>query len=205
MPTTSLSWVNSDVDNKRMTWPELTGLAIALAMDAFAVAIVTGLLLKPPTRRQVFRLAFHFGLFQALMPAVGWLAGTAVHRYFSVFDHWLACALLVLVGGKMVWEALFEVEERRSTSDPTSGWSLLVLSVATSIDALAVGLSLAMIRDTIIIPAIVIGLVAALFTATGMVLGRRVGVLWGRRAEVVGGVILVGIGIKIVWEHLVDS
>lgn len=205
MSSTSLTWGDSEVDNERMTHLELAALAVALAMDAFAVAIVTGLLLRPLTRRHVFRLAFHFGLFQALMPTIGWLAGTAVHRYFSAFDHWLACALLVLVGGKMVWGALFEEEERRSMSDPTSGWSLVVLSVATSIDALAVGLSLAMIGDTIIVPAMVIGLVAALFTATGMVLGRRIGVLWGKRVEVVGGVILVGIGIKIVWEHMVSS
>ena len=185
-----------------MGWLSLLALAAALAMDAFAVAIVTGLTLKPMTRRHVFRLAFHFGLFQALMPTIGWAAGTAVHKYISAFDHWVAFALLASVGGKMVWGAFHGEDDGKAPDDPTSGWSLVVLSVATSIDALAVGLSLAMIGSTIVIPAVVIGLVAAAFTATGMVLGRRIGSLWGKRVEVVGGLILIAIGVKIVMEHL---
>jgi putative Mn2+ efflux pump MntP len=186
-----------------MGWVSLLALACALAMDAFAVAIVTGLTLNPMTRRHVFRLAFHFGLFQALMPTLGWLAGTAVQRYISAFDHWVAFALLACVGGKMLWGAVHD-DGRASPkpNDPTSGWSLVLLSVATSIDALAVGLSLAMIGSTILVPAVVIGLVAAAFTATGMVLGRRIGAFWGKRVELVGGLILIGIGVKIVVEHL---
>jgi putative Mn2+ efflux pump MntP len=124
-----------------MGWISLLALACALAMDAFAVAIVTGLTLSPITRRHVFRLAFHFGLFQALMPTLGWLAGAAFHRYISSFDHWIAFGLLSLVGGKMLWEALGGHQgERAEPNDPTSGWLLVALSVATSIDALAVGL-----------------------------------------------------------------
>jgi manganese efflux pump family protein len=181
----------------------LLALAVALAMDAFAVAIVTGLTLNPMTRRHVFRLSFHFGLFQALMPTIGWLVGAAVYRYISAFDHWVAFGLLAFVGGKMLWEAGHDDKgESPRTIDPTAGWSLVVLSVATSIDALAVGLSLAMIGSTIVVPAVVIGVVASGFTGAGMVLGRRIGALWGKRVEVVGGLILVGIGVKIVVEHL---
>ncbi len=187
-----------------MTSPGLLALALALAMDAFAVAIVTGLTLDPLRRRQIFRLAFHFGLFQALMPAIGWLAGKAIHGYIAAFDHWIAFTLLAFVGGKMVWGALRGREEERTAVDPTTGWQLVVLSVATSIDALAVGLSLAMIRSPIVVPAVVIGLVAALLTTLGMILGRRVGVLWGRRVEVLGGVILLGIGLKILLEHVLS-
>jgi len=187
---------------KQMGWLSLLALAVALAMDAFAVAIVTGLTLNPMTRRHVFRLAFHFGLFQALMPTIGWLAGNAVHRYISAFDHWIAFGLLAFVGGKMLWGALHGEGDAKATADPTSGWPLVFLSVATSIDALAVGLSLAMIGSTIVVPVVVIGIVAAAFTATGMVLGRRIGSLWGKRVEVIGGLILIGIGIKIVIEHL---
>jgi len=186
-----------------MGWISLLALAVALAMDAFAVAIVAGLTLKPISRRQVFRLAFHFGLFQALMPTLGWLAGTAVHKYIAAFDHWIAFGLLAFVGGRMLWEAVHNQEgEPSESNDPTSGWSLVVLSVATSIDALAVGLSLAMLGSMIVVPALVIGIVAASFTALGMVIGRRIGLIWGTRVEVLGGLILVGIGIKIVIEHL---
>jgi len=186
-----------------MGWVSLLALACALAMDAFAVAIVTGLTLNPMTRRHVFRLSFNFGLFQALMPVVGWLAGTAVHRYIAAFDHWVAFGLLAFVGGKMLWEAArHDKKEGSPPADPTKGWSVVVLSVATSIDALAVGLSLAMIGSPIVVPAVVIGVVAAAFTAAGMVLGRRVGAYWGKRVELVGGLILIGIGIKIVIEHL---
>ncbi|MCE5306881.1 MAG: manganese efflux pump MntP family protein [Acidobacteriales bacterium] len=186
-----------------MGWISLLALACALAMDAFAVAIVTGLTLNPLTPRQVFRLAFHFGLFQALMPMLGWLAGTIVQKYISTLDHWIAFGLLAFVGGRMIWGALHDQESgRRTLIDPTTGWSLVVLSVATSIDALAVGLSLAFLGSTIFVPALVIGIVAASFTSVGMVIGRRVGSIWGERVTVLGGLILIGIGIKIVIEHL---
>ena len=185
-----------------MDWISLIAVACALAMDAFAVAIVSGLTLNPLTGRHVFRLAFHFGLFQALMPVIGWAAGTAVYRYIAAADHWVAFCLLAFVGGRMIWGALHENPEKKALNDPTSGWTLVVLSIATSIDALAVGLSLAMIGSDIIIPAIVIGLVAAAFTVTGMLLGSRIGSLWGRRVEALGGIILVAIGAKIVIEHL---
>jgi manganese efflux pump family protein len=186
-----------------MDWLSILAIACALAMDAFAVAIVAGLTLNPLTRRQIFRLPFHFGLFQALMPIIGWIAGKAVHRYISEFDHWVAFGMLAFIGGRMLWGAVHgDKEDRKSTADPTSGWTLILLSVATSIDALAVGLSLAMVGSPILVPAIIIGLVAAAFTLTGMLLGRRIGSLWGKRVELLGGVILLAIGIKILMEHL---
>lgn len=184
-----------------MGFVTLLALAVALALDAFAVAIVAGLGLQPLTRRHVLRLAASFGAFQALMPALGWLAGKAVHAYISDFDHWIALALLALVGGKMILGAFGGEDEAAPATDPTSGWTLLMLSIATSIDALAAGLSLAMIGEGIAVPALVIGLVAAAFTAAGMVLGRRVGALWGKRVEVVGGIVLIAIGVRIVIEH----
>lgn len=186
-----------------MDWLSLLALACALAMDAFAVAIVTGLTVSPLTRRHVFRMAFHFGLFQALMPVAGWLAGTAVHRHIAAFDHWIAFGLLAFVGGRMVWGALgAEHGERLASGDPTSGWALVLLSLATSVDALAVGLSLAMLGSRIVVPAVVIGVVAAAFTVVGMALGRRIGSIWGQRVEVTGGLILLGIGVRILVEHV---
>ena len=181
----------------------LFATACALAMDAFAVAVVAGLTLNPLTKRHLFRLPFHFGFFQALMPIIGWNAGKAVYRYISEFDHWLAFGLLAFIGLRMLWGATRgEMENKKSFKDPTSGWALVLLSVATSIDALAVGLSLAMIGSPILYPALIIGLVACAFTVSGLLLGRRIGSLWGKRMEALGGGILIVIGIKILAEHL---
>jgi len=181
----------------------ILGLALALALDAFAVSLGLGLSLSPATGRQTFRLAFHFGLFQFLMPVVGWAAGGTLVRYIETYDHWVAFALLLGVGGKMISESLKPERDAASRrSDPTRGASLLVLSLATSVDALAVGLSLAALRVAIIFPAVVIGIVAFAMTVLGMMLGPALGKVIGRRAELLGGVILILIGIKILIDHL---
>lgn len=185
-----------------MGWLSLLVMAVALSTDAFAVAIVTGLSLDPVGRRQVFRMSFHFGLFQALMPMIGWAAGAAVRDRIADYDHWVAFGLLVFVGGRMAIGAVLGGEGTKAALDPTRGWNLLLLSVATSIDALAVGLSLAMLSATIVFPALVIGTITAALTALGMRLGRSIGVLWGRRVEVAGGLVLIGIGLKIVIDHI---
>jgi len=180
----------------------LLAIAVALAMDAFAVAIVAGFTLNKITGRHVFRLAFHFGLFQAIMPVLGWAGGVVLHRHIAHIDHWIAFGLLAFVGGKMILASIQGEEGKPAATDPTSGWQLVILSIATSIDALAVGLSLAMIGSTIVVPSVVIGIVAAGFTVVGMLLGRRVGTRWGNRVETLGGLILVAIGLKIVIEHM---
>ncbi len=170
-------------------------------MDAFAVALGTSLALPRLTGRHLFRLGWHFGLFQALMPIAGWLAGLTVQRWIVAIDHWIAFGLLLFIGVRMIREAIAG-EEERSGTDPTRGWSLVLLSVATSIDALAVGLTLAMLGISIWFPALIIGLVAGGLTLCGMVLGRRIGAAWGPRVEIAGGVILIAIGLKILVEHL---
>jgi len=180
----------------------LFGIALALAMDAFAVALGTGMNLATLTGRHLFRLGFHFGLFQALMPVVGWLAGLTIQKQVAAWDHWIAFALLAFVGGKMLKEAFADHDEKRADSDPTRGLSLVLLSVATSIDALAVGFSLSMLGVSIWTPALVIGLVAGVLTVVGMLLGRKAGDQWGPRVEIVGGLVLIGIGVKILAEHL---
>ncbi len=186
-----------------MDWWYLLALATALAMDAFAVALVVGLSLRPLTRRHVFRLSFHFGLFQALMPAIGWSAAVSVHRHVAAVDHWVAFGLLASIGGRMIWNASRGgAGAPPAAADPTAGWSLVLLSVATSVDALAAGFSLGLIGSAILAPVAVIGIVAAGFTVLGMRLGRRIGSGWGRRVEILGGLILIGIGIKIVLQHL---
>ena len=179
------------------------GIAFALALDAFAVSLGLGLSLKPATGGQTFRLAFHFGLFQFLMPVVGWAAGETLIRHIEKYDHWVAFALLLGVAGKMVFESLRpEKDLATERSDPTRGVSLLVLSVATSLDALAIGLSLAALHVAIIFPAVVIGVVAFAMTVAGMKIGPVLGKLIGRRAELLGGTVLLLIGIKILVDHL---
>jgi putative Mn2+ efflux pump MntP len=179
----------------------LTGLALALAMDAFAVALGTGAVLSRLTGRHLFRLGFHFGLFQALMPVIGWLAGLTIMQWVEAWDHWIAFSLLAIIGGRMIYEA-FSDEEKTDDRDPTKGLSLVLLSIATSIDALAVGFSLSVIGVSIWMPALVIGLVAGVLTIAGMLLGGRIGDRWGTRVEIFGGLVLIAIGIKILIEHL---
>lgn len=181
----------------------ISAIAVALAMDAFAVSIAAGVMLKNVSFRQTFRLSWHFGLFQALMPVIGWSAGSTLRVYIETYDHWIAFGLLLFIGFKMIREAFKndgEIEERK---DPTKGLTLVVLSIATSIDALAVGLSLSMLSVAIWIPACIIGIVAGSFTIVGLQLGRRVGsaVKLGFYAEVLGGVVLIIIGFNILRGH----
>jgi len=182
-----------------MDTPTLFGIALALAMDAFAVALGAGVTLQHLTGRRLFRLSFHFGLFQALMPVLGWLAGQTLVQWIAAWDHWIAFALLAFVGGRMIKES-FE-EEKADSSDPTRGATMVMLSIATSIDALAVGFSLSLLGVSIWGPAVVIGLVAGALTLVGMLLGDRVGSRWGSRVEILGGLVLIAIGLKILWEH----
>lgn len=180
----------------------LFGIAVALAMDAFAVALGVGLTVSPLTKRHLFRLGFHFGMFQALMPILGWLAGLTVRHYIESYDHWIAFGLLIFVGGKMLHEAFQDEAHNEAKEDPTKGFTLIILSIATSIDALAVGLTLAMLNVSVWLPSIVIGIVAGVLTVVGMLLGRRAGTVWGKRVEIFGGIVLCGIGIKILVQHL---
>lgn len=179
------------------------GIAFALAMDAFAVSLGISTAFKGTTKRQSLRVAFHFGFFQFLMPILGWSAGQSVQEYIQAFDHWVAFGLLLFIGGKMIYESFeFRKKEKKYESDPTKGLSLLLLSVATSIDALAVGLSLALLGVGIIYPAIVIGLVAFIITLFGMKIGALLGNLIKKRGELLGGVVLILVGLFILLEHL---
>ncbi|MBT3358450.1 MAG: manganese efflux pump [Rhodospirillales bacterium] len=181
---------------------ELLAISVALAMDAFAVAVASGIVLKTVSARQTFRLAWHFGLFQAMMPVIGWFLGLSVRSYIEDYDHWIAFVLLGYIGIRMIREA-FEENEAQDRKDPTKGMTMVVLSVATSIDALAVGLSLSMLGLSIWFPAAVIGVVALLFTGVGLHLGRSVAKAKsiGKFAELLGGGVLIAIGGKILWEH----
>jgi len=190
------------LERESIDFATLSGISVGLAMDAFAVAITSSMILRGATARQTFRFAFHFGLFQFLMPVLGWTAGLTVERWVAAWDHWVAFGLLFFIGGKAALSALRHRENEEPAGDPTRGISLVVLSIATSIDALAVGFSFALLKVHIWYPSVVIGLAAAAFTTLGMQLGRRLGGLLGRPAEFLGGLVLIGIGLKILAEHL---
>jgi putative Mn2+ efflux pump MntP len=178
-------------------------LAVALAMDAFAVSIASGVSLRTVSARQTFRLAWHFGLFQAMMPVIGWSAGFTIRSRIEAYDHWVAFALLVFVAQGMLRSAFKGESVDADPKDPTKGMTMVMLSVATSIDALAVGLSLSMINVSIWTPALIIGLVAGGFTTAGMHLGKVIGNMaqLSRWAEMTGGLVLLVIGVNILREH----
>ncbi|MCJ8499083.1 manganese efflux pump MntP family protein [Desulfatitalea alkaliphila] len=185
-----------------MTLLNIAALAVALAMDAFAVAIAAGIKLGRVSLRQTFRLAWHFGFFQAAMPVVGWVAGLTIRESIARYDHWVAFGLLLFVAQGMLRDA-FRGDNGTPSRDPTKGWTLVMLSLATSLDALAVGLSLSLIEVDIWAPALLIGLVAAAFTTLGLHLGKRLtrATLVRRYADAIGGLVLLTIGLNILRQH----
>ena len=177
-------------------------IAIGLSADCFAVAIGGSMTQKSISLLQVFRVSLSFGLFQAFMPVLGWLAGQTIVDLIASYDHWVAFILLLAVGGRMLWESFKSRQSNNKKADITRGLLLLTLSLATSIDAFAVGLSFAFLTVNIVLASSTIGATAFVITAFGFLAGIRAGRLIGRRAEAIGGIILVAIGLRIVISHI---
>lgn len=181
-------------------------LAVGLAMDATAVSAARGMAVPRIRARHVFLVAAFFGGFQALMPVVGWLVGTRIGPLLQRWDHWIAFVLLGAIGGKMLWEARGakdgDDDSARPVSDPFGMKVMFVLAVATSIDALAVGITLPMLHAPFVLSLVTIGVTTAILSIVGLFAGRRFGAILGRRLDVVGGLVLIGLGIKILVEHL---
>jgi putative Mn2+ efflux pump MntP len=175
-------------------------IAIGLAMDAFAVSISSGLTIKNLRIGHAVKIGVFFGFFQALMPVVGWLAGLSLKGFVSDVAHWVAFGILCFIGGKMIYEALLIEKAERNTS-ALSVVVLIGLSVATSIDALAVGIIFALQNVTIITPVIIIGLVTFFMSYSGVCIGRTFGAFAEKKIEVLGGLVLIGIGFKILLQH----
>jgi putative Mn2+ efflux pump MntP len=175
-------------------------LAIALGVDAFSVAIGIGAANVKKSWSPVLRLASAFGMFQFIMPIIGWLAGLTIVNIIAGYDHWVAFALLGYIGGKMIWEG-FETEKEEEKSDQTKGLPLLLLSIATSIDSLAVGFSFSVLKTPILFSAIIIGIVCSLMTATGMLFGKGLAGIFGKKVSIFGGIVLMAIGVKILIDH----
>jgi putative Mn2+ efflux pump MntP len=176
-------------------------IALGLSADCFAVALGGGISRQSLNWRARLRVAVSFGAFQALMPALGWLAGKTIVDLIAAYDHWVAFGLLAAVAGRMIFESFRPEHERRET-DITRGLLLVTLSVATSIDALAVGLSFAFIDVNILAAGATIGVVAFLVTMIGFAVGRRAGRAVGKRAETLGGIILIAIAMRILLSHI---
>ena len=193
-------------------------IAIGLSMDAFAVSVTNGIIIKDLKIGHALKIGLYFGAFQALMPLAGWLAGSQFKDYITSVDHWIAFGLLAFIGGKMIWEAFGEKDEEGEAiegmcevaisaqgtvcEDTLRTGRLLVLAVATSIDALAVGISFAFLSVSIIWAAALIGLITFAICFAGVFIGNKFGGLLKKKAEIVGGLILVLIGLKILFEHI---
>ena len=181
-------------------------ISLGLSMDAAAVSICSAMTAPKFRWRDAALISFTFGLFQAVMPMLGYAAGKSFNSWFSEFDHWIAFGLLAAVGAKMIYEGLFarkSEDKIRETAHLASDFRLLLfMAVATSIDALAIGVSLSMLGMGILLPSLIIGCVTFLMSFIGSSAGKRIGQRFGSKIEAVGGLILIGIGVKILVEHL---
>ncbi len=179
----------------------LTLIAFSLSLDCFAVSLTGGALNKKPDIRKGIKLASYFGLFQAIMPLIGWFLGQGFSRILSNYDHWVAFVLLAGIGIKMIYESFKKCPKKKT--DVCRYPTILLLSVATSIDALVVGISLGLLNTNVLISVAVIGIFAFGLTMAGYQIGAKLGPLFGNKVEILGGLILIGIGIKILVENLV--
>jgi len=214
-------------------------IAVGLAMDAFAVSISSGVIIKKRELRSALTIALFFGLFQAIMPIIGWLAGFGLRDFIAGFDHWIAFGLLCIIGCKMIYpvrkkqrstssgqiacceilpnqihpliertgfsngvDESTKLEPTENKTDPLNIYVLFILSIATSIDALAIGLSLSFLNVSIILPVVIIGVVTFSLSFFGVYIGNKFGHFFEKKIEIIGGLILIGIGIKILIEHL---
>jgi putative Mn2+ efflux pump MntP len=176
-------------------------IAIGLSMDALAVSIAHGFAMKRLRLNKAIRMALFFGFFQMLMPIVGWFCGVGFKKIISGFDHWVAFLLLTLIGIKMIYESTKLKEEDERKSD-VGIYLLLMLSIATSIDALAVGLSLSLLKVAIVMPAVIIGVITFSLSLAGVAAGSRFGHFFENKIEMLGGAILICIGLKILLQHI---
>jgi len=177
-------------------------IAVGLAMDAFAVSIASGIVIREARISHALKFGVLFGGFQLLMPLLGWLLSVNFAKEIAAFDHWIAFVLLAFIGGKMLLSARRSEEEPMEEAQLLSAGNMLLLALATSIDALAAGIGIAVTGANICSAASVIGVVAFGFSFCGVLLGKQMGALAGKRVELLGGLILIGIGLKILVEHL---
>jgi len=176
-------------------------IALSLAADCFAVCISAGASNISFNTGRLLKVAFTFGFAQFVMTVIGWFAGSFIEHLIFPFDHWIAFGLLLFIGGRMIWESFHEKESEKAV-DISRGWLLITMAIATSIDALAVGLSFAIIQIDIWTSGGIIGVVSFIVSLIGFWLGKKASAIMGKRAELVGGLILIAIGLRILLGHL---
>lgn len=176
-------------------------IALSLAMDAFAVSIANGVSVTDFGKKEALKQGVYFGLFQFLMPLLGWLLGISVKNAMEAIDHWIAFFLLALIGGSMIWESLKQEEEEKSITILTNK-NLVLQAIATSIDALAVGVSFAILQVNIVYASAIIGVVAFVLSYIGGMLGKHLGAFLQKKASIAGGIVLIAVGVKILLEHM---
>ncbi|MGZ2368261.1 manganese efflux pump MntP [Ancylomarina sp. YFZ004] len=184
-----------------MSFVEIILIAISLAMDSFAVSITAGLILKEFSPKHFIRIAFYMGFFQALMPVLGWMIGVSFQHYIVSFDHWVAFFLLLALGGKMIYDDL-KCEDDHCCFDPQKRLVVMGLALATSIDALVVGVNFAFLDMSITMPIYTIGITSFVLSFIGIFIGCQVGTKVKLKFTLIGGVILIGLGSNILYEHL---
>lgn len=178
-------------------------LSLGLAADAFAVAVSSGLAIKHMKVNKALKIALFFGGFQALMPVIGWLIGLSFSFWITPIDHWIAFGLLSFIGGRMIYESL-QSEESEKKFNPLDTGTLITLSVATSIDALAVGIGFAVLKDSIAPAVTAIGFITFFLAFAGVFIGHKCGNLFANKIEILGGAILIFIGSRILFMHLTE-
>lgn len=183
-----------------MNFLEVITISIGLAFDAFAVSLSSGTLKICQNFPARLRISFGFGFFQFIMPIIGWVLGNQISSHLMIFNQWIAFGILVFIGIKMITESR-KPEHIKIKRDPSKGLELLLLSLATSIDALAVGFSLALINVEILYPAIIIGIVTAIFSVVGVLIGQVFGKILSQKTEIFGGIILIIIALKILLDN----
>lgn len=184
-----------------MSFFEVFLIAISLAMDSFAISITAGLILKEFSSKHFIRIAFYMGLFQALMPIIGWMIGVSFKHYIVSFDHWIAFLLLLGLGGKMIYDDL-KCEGEEDSFDPQKRLVVMGLAIATSIDALVVGVNFAFLDMSITMPIYLIGIVSFILSLLGVFIGCYLGTKVKVKFTLIGGIILIGLGVNILNEHL---
>lgn len=176
-------------------------VAVGLSMDSFAVSITSGLILNRIDFRNAAKIAFSLGFFQALMPTIGWLIGVKIEKYIENFDHWIAFGLLFIIGLKMILESM-KTDENDKNFNPLNPKVLLMMSLATSIDALVAGISFAFIEYKWFISGFIIGATTFIISMLGILFGKKMGAKFGNKMEILGGIILILMGVKILMQHL---
>ena len=182
-----------------MTNIEILLIAFALSADTFAVSVASGANAKKISLVNALKMGFIFAMFQGLMPVVGWLAGNTMERFVSQFAHWIAFSLLIIIGGKMIWESFKKNENKEK--NPFKLFIVFFLGLATSIDALAIGITFSMLKVSIFYPAIIIGIITFFVALLGLFTGKKLARFFENKVEIIGGIILVFIGLKILFQY----